>query len=1733
MNRLILFTLIFLSALNSNAQIDTAFWFAAPDASSAYGYDRPIYLRITSYQQPCIVTISQPAGGGLPAQSFTMPANTTQGIDLTTWINNIECAPGNIIQNKGIKITSDNNIAVYYEVSVGGPNPEFFAFKGKNALGKEFYISSQNILGNSPVLFPTPSSSFNIVATEDNTSVTITPTNNIVGHPANIPFVITLNKGQTYAAIATSQSASQHLQGSYVTSTKPIAITVADDLLQGIAFGGACEDLAGDQIIPTNIIGSEYIAVKSNLNPPFDKLYITATQNSTSIMQDGIIVGTLNTGQTKELTVSNNSTYVQTSAPAYAYQLSGLGCEVGSALLPKINCTGSSSVSVTRSTNGSMVFTLLVKNGGQNSFLVNNVGGVITGAQFSVVPATSGAWYAAKVDLPASNYPKGSVVTISNSTNIFQLGMLQGDNQGVGVGYFSDYNSLQAHAFTNTPTVCLGSPINLSADFIVSSSYNWTGPNGYNSLEQNPVINNASLLNSGKYRLKVTVPDCGTYEDSIIVTVQGNCTIPCNNWLNSTIGNSYATAGDLDVTGNKLTVEANFIAPATTNSGGFLVSKHTNPADDNYALWPGGCALNAANTGEVFALENCPIEINKTYHVAMVYDGSSLKFYRNGFLHSQTPASGNLINNDLITHIARNTGGTLYPFSGYVNEVRIWNVARTQNQLQTYMNTTLPSPTTQTGLLGYYTFDNLLNKQGNAAYNLSLQGSATINATNPNCTFVVDSCKIILPLKDTIINDYTPVLALNPCENKITVENATAYKIGDTVLLIQMKGAVIDSSNTANFGTITTYKNAGNYEFNYVKSKNGNIIELEKALTRTYDIPTGKVQLIRVPYYKSVKFANRITCLPWDGSKGGVLVLNVKDTVELNANIDVSGKGFRGGATTNIISNTLNCYIDDYFADISSSKTAHKGEGIAEISNSKINGRGNLANGGGGGNGHNSGGGGGSNIAIGGFGGYPLDNCGTLNYENRGIGGRALTYTNALNKIFMGGGGGAGHNDKLAAHPITSSGGNGGGIAIINADYLKTNSFGIISNGADADDCNLLGVTCGHDGMGGGGAAGTILLSVKNYIDPHKENVLGGKGADLAIYFSAAGKVGPGGGGSGGVVWFSSPGLPATASVKNTGGKNGVIIPDANNPYGTTAGATGSNLFNLILPFDNAPYKKSIDSVRIQTVATTCTAFDFKGLAYPASNPITQWSWKFSDGASAASQNISHSFTTATNNTAKLIVTDNNGCKDSTITNFLTGNIIPDAGKDTAICTNTGASVQLNANGGTIYKWTPAGVLDNSNIFNPFATINSTTKFYVTVSNASGCSGTDSITVTLNPIPLVITNIDTTVCLGKSVQLNTTGATSYKWSPNYKITNINISDPIVTPDIPTQYTVTGTSAKGCSATDIVTINVAVKPAITLIKDSTICKNTSIRLFSSGASSYQWSPSATLDNPGIFNPIASPTNNTTYYLTTTDNNNCKYVDSVKIFVKAAPVFTVSPNTTICSKTQPVQLTASGGDKFSWTPAPLVSNPLISNPFATATTTTTYSVNIKDSKCNVETDLSTILTISPEITITAGKTNDIDCSTNSAKLFASGATEYSWTPSTGLDNPSISNPIAKISSTQKYVVKGSNAEGCFGYDTVTVFSTFNKAENYYIPNAFTPNGDGLNDCFILPTLGGVKEFHIVIYNRWGTLVFETSNSTECWDGYYKGQKADAGNYVYNINIISNCGNFIKKGNVLLIR
>jgi len=210
------------------SQTDTEFWFAAPDISSnSASFDIPIFIRLSTLNQPATVTISQPANTTFVPIVVNMAANSSATVDLSAFLILIENAPPNCVLNKGIKIQSTTRISAYYEVASTYCycNPEIFALCGKNALGTLFYTPFQTFTNNSPSYNPLPYCSFQIVATENNTLVTITPSQNVVGNLAGAPYTILMDKGQSYSAQATSQAANQHLAGSKIVSDKPVAVT--------------------------------------------------------------------------------------------------------------------------------------------------------------------------------------------------------------------------------------------------------------------------------------------------------------------------------------------------------------------------------------------------------------------------------------------------------------------------------------------------------------------------------------------------------------------------------------------------------------------------------------------------------------------------------------------------------------------------------------------------------------------------------------------------------------------------------------------------------------------------------------------------------------------------------------------------------------------------------------------------------------------------------------------------------------------------------------------------------------------------------------------------------------------------------------------------------------------------------------------------------------------------------------------------------------------------------------------------------------------------------------------------------------------------------------------------------------------------------------------------------------------------------------------------------------------
>ncbi|MFM2232240.1 MAG: hypothetical protein RJB31_941, partial [Bacteroidota bacterium] len=289
--KIIIIALICIGSIGGYSQADTQFWFAAPDLQQAHG-DRPILLRMAASRLPATVTISIPANPGFNPINVSIAANSSQSVDLTASIGLIENTLPNAVYQRGLLISSTTPIACYYDIAHSN-NGDMYALKGKNALGKKFTIPMQMDFNNRTAVNTPYTADFVIVATEDNTSITISPKNTLIGRAG--PFTIVLNRGETYVCTAASNAGSMKPGGTTVTSNKPIAISTKDD---SIALPGqSCSDTAGDQLLPDDLAGNEFIVVKGYLNITPDHYYVYATTNATTIKINGLSVGTINAGE--------------------------------------------------------------------------------------------------------------------------------------------------------------------------------------------------------------------------------------------------------------------------------------------------------------------------------------------------------------------------------------------------------------------------------------------------------------------------------------------------------------------------------------------------------------------------------------------------------------------------------------------------------------------------------------------------------------------------------------------------------------------------------------------------------------------------------------------------------------------------------------------------------------------------------------------------------------------------------------------------------------------------------------------------------------------------------------------------------------------------------------------------------------------------------------------------------------------------------------------------------------------------------------------------------------------------------------------------------------------------------------------------------------------------------------------------------------------------------------------
>lgn len=423
------------------------------------------------------------------------------------------------------------------------------------------------------------------------------------------------------------------------------------------------------------------------------------------------------------------------------------------------------------------------------------------------------------------------------------------------------------------------------------------------------------------------------------------------------------------------------------------------------------------------------------------------------------------------------------------------------------------------------------------------------------------------------------------------------------------------------------------------------------------------------------------------------------------------------------------------------------------------------------------------------------------------------------------------------------------------------------------------------------------------------------------------------------------------------------------------------------------------------------------------------------------------------------------------------------------------------------------------------------------VTSNKGCIDTVQAPIFVFDKPIITLAFkDTLICRPDIVKLIASGTGTFSWSPLTNIINNNTPTPTVNPTTTTWYKV-NLNDNGCINNDSVHVRVVDFVTLNAMGDTTICRTDSVQLTAvTDGLQFTWSPSATISNPNILSPYAKPISASTPYTILARIGSCTATDNVTITTVPYPGADAGISPTICYNTS-AQLNASiVGTTFTWTPVSYLNNPLILNPVSSPPRTTQYILSVYDVQgCPKPGRDTVVVTVLPRVRAFAGRDTTVVVG-QPLQFNGTGGVNYLWSPATGLSRTDIYNPVgiynASIDSV-KYKLVVTDAAGCAdsAFVKVTVFKTIPYV---FVPTAFTPNNDGLNDDVRPIAVGISKINYFSVYNRWGQLVFTTTINGKGWDGRIKGVLQSTNVFVWMVNAIDYTGKpLFLKGTVTLIR
>jgi gliding motility-associated-like protein len=550
--------------------------------------------------------------------------------------------------------------------------------------------------------------------------------------------------------------------------------------------------------------------------------------------------------------------------------------------------------------------------------------------------------------------------------------------------------------------------------------------------------------------------------------------------------------------------------------------------------------------------------------------------------------------------------------------------------------------------------------------------------------------------------------------------------------------------------------------------------------------------------------------------------------------------------------------------------------------------------------------------------------------------------------------------------------------------------------------------------------------------------------------------------------------------------------------------------------------------------------------------------WDFNDGTTVTTKDslINHTYTNPGNYLPKMILVDVNGCR------------VPIIGIDTirvfginaafdisqrTLCDSgsvqfTGKSITNDLV--TSYLW-DFGDGTSSSVKDPTHTFSTTGSFItkLVVKTSSGCTDTASLSTPVKIIasPKIGIGGGNSSCIPAT--LNFTGQVlapdtsilTWKWDMANGNMYTQKDPPTQQYTIANTYTIkaTATNSTGCSNTATKVIEAYPLPDIRTNADLWICKGKSITLNASGGVSYTWSPSGSLSCSTCASPDAKPDTATKYFVTGTSVNGCINKDSILLSVKSPFKMQVSPSVSLCRGRSTI-MSASGTDRYVWTPSLGLNNALIAEPKASPYESTNYRViGTDDLGCFSDTGYVSVKVYAiPTVNAGEDKTINVGQTIDLVPEISADVTGVNWSPTSGVFRNNYPGIAARPVESTEYTVEVVNEGGCRARDMITVYVLCNNA-NVFIPNTFSPNRDGVNDIFY-PRGSGLFTIKMMrIFNRWGDVVFEKgnmspNNASMGWDGTFKGQQLTPDVFVYLIDIVCDNNTVLTyKGNIALIK